>query len=98
MEVGSAATSRALNVERLSAEHVRYARSVLGEKQAIVVDVRPFDVHGVAYVDVTVTYRDRSVETARLGRESVPEAIVAGDEVVVRTAANMVVAIERSPG
>lgn len=71
---------------------------MLGEKQAIVVDVRPFDVHGVPYVDVTVTYRDRSVETARLGRESVPEAIVAGDEVVVRTAANMVVAIDRPPG
>ena len=76
---------------------MRYARSMLGEKQAIVVDVRPFDVHGVAYVDITVTYRDRSVETARLGRESVPQAIAAGDEVVVRTAANMVVAIERSP-
>ena len=76
---------------------MQYARSVLGEKQAIVVDVRPFDVHGVGYVDVTLTYRDRSVETARLGRESVPDGIGAGDEVVVRTAANMVVAIERSP-
>jgi hypothetical protein len=70
---------------------------MLGEKQAIVVDVRPFDVHGVAYVDVTLTYRDRSVEMARLGRESVPDGVGAGDEVVVRTAANMVVAIERSP-
>ncbi|MEX0651050.1 MAG: hypothetical protein WD186_03385 [Actinomycetota bacterium] len=70
---------------------------MLGETEAIVVDVRPFDVHGVGYVDVTVTYRDRSVTTARLGRESVPDGIEAGDEVVVRTAANMVVAIERSP-
>lgn len=71
---------------------------MLGEADAIVVDVRPFDVHGVGYVDVTVTYRDRTVATARLGRESVPDGILAGDEVVVRTAANMVVAIERSPG
>jgi len=70
---------------------------MLGEADAIVVDVRPFDVHGVGYVDVTVTYRDRTVATARLGRESVPDGIQAGDEVVVRTAANMVVAIERSP-
>lgn len=69
---------------------------MLGETEAIVVDVRPFDVHGVGYVDVTLTYRDRSVVTARLGRESVPEGIVAGDAVVVRTAVNMVVAIERS--
>jgi hypothetical protein len=71
---------------------------MLGEADAIVVDVRPFDVHGVGYVDVTVTYRDRTVATARLGRESIPDGILAGDEVVVRTAANMVVAIERSPG
>lgn len=70
---------------------------MLGETEAIVVAVRPFDVHGVGYVDVTITYRDRSVTTARLGRESVPDGIEAGDEVVVRTAANMVVAIERSP-
>jgi hypothetical protein len=70
---------------------------MLGQTEAIVVDVRSFDVHGVEYVDVTVTYRDRSVGTARLGRESVPEGIEVGDEVVVRTAANMVVAIERSP-
>ena len=71
---------------------------MLGEADAIVVDVRPFDVHGVGYVDVTVTYRDRTVATARLGRESVPDGIQPGDEVVVRTAANMVVAIERSRG
>lgn len=70
---------------------------MLGEADAIVVDVRPFDVHGVGYIDITVTYRDRTVATARLGRESVPDGIQAGDEVVVRTAANMVVAIERSP-
>ena len=46
---------------------------MLGEMEALVVDVRPFDVHGVGYVDVTVAYRDRSTATSRLGRESVPE-------------------------
>ena len=46
---------------------------MLGEADALVVDVRPFDVHGVGYVDVTVAYRDRSTASARLGLESVPE-------------------------
>ena len=34
------------------------------------VEVKPFDVHGVGYVDVTVAFRDRTVETARLGAEA----------------------------
>ena len=70
---------------------------MLGESDALVVDVRSLDVHGVGYVDVTVAYRDRSVTTARLGRESVPDDLSSGDQVIVRTAANMIVAIERSP-
>jgi hypothetical protein len=71
---------------------------VLGEKEAIVVDVRPLDVHGVGYVDLTVAYRDRSTESARLGRESVPEDLEQGERVIVRSAANMIVAVERQPG
>ena len=65
--------------------------------EALVVDVRPFDVHGVGYVDVTVAYRDRSTATSRLGRESVPEELSVGDQVVVRLVANMIVGIERAP-
>lgn len=71
---------------------------MLGEADALVVDVRPFDVHGVGYVDVTVAYRDRSTASARLGRESVPEGLAAGEQVIVRVVANMIVAIERSTG
>lgn len=71
---------------------------MLGEKEAIVVDVRPLDVHGVGYVDLTVAYRDRSTESARLGRESVPEDLEQGERVIVRSAANMIVAVERQPG
>ena len=74
---------------------VRYA-AVLGEREALVVDVKAWDVHGVGYVDVTVAYRDRSVETARLGRESVPTDLAAGDEVLVSTAVNMIVGIRRA--
>jgi hypothetical protein len=74
---------------------VRYA-AVLGEREALVLEVRPWDVHGVGYVDVTVAYRDRSTETARLGRESIPLDLEAGDEVLVSTAVNMIVAIRRA--
>jgi hypothetical protein len=69
---------------------------MLGDVEALVVDVRPFDVHGVGYVDVTVAYRDRSTATARLGQESVPPELAVGDQVVVRLVANMIVAIERA--
>jgi len=43
---------------------------MLGEREAVVVEVKPWDVHGVGYVDVTVAYPDRMLETARLGRTS----------------------------
>jgi hypothetical protein len=68
---------------------------MLGEAEALVVDVRPFDVHGMGYVDVTVAYRDRSTATARLGQESVPAELAAGEQVTVRLVASMIVSIER---
>lgn len=74
---------------------VRYA-AVLGEQEAMVIEVRPWDVHGVGYIDVTVAYRDRSVETARLGRESVPPDLAAGDEVMVSKAVNMIVGLRKA--
>jgi len=58
-------------------------------------EVRPWDVHGVAYVDVTVAYPDRVLETARLGPESVPEDLRVGERVLVSKAVNMIVAIRR---
>ncbi len=66
-----------------------------GEREALVVEAASLDVHGVGYVDVTVAYRDRSVETARLGRESVPLDLSPGEEVLVSRVVNMVVAIRR---
>jgi len=69
---------------------------VLGEQEAMVVEVKPWDVHGVGYVDVTVVYRDRSIETARLGRESVPDDLEAGEPVLVSKAVNMIVGIRRA--
>jgi hypothetical protein len=51
------------------------SRSVFGEQEAVVIGVKPFDLHGVTYHDVTVLIPDRSVEQARLGLEGVPEGI-----------------------
>ena len=70
--------------------------AVLGEREALVLEVKPWDVHGVGYVDVTVAYRDRTVEIARLGRESVPDGLAIGDEVLVSSAVNVIVGIRRA--
>jgi hypothetical protein len=69
---------------------------MLGELEAVVVEVRPWDVHGVGYVDVTVVYPDRVLETARLGPESVPEDLEAGERVMLTKAVNMIVGIRRA--
>jgi hypothetical protein len=69
---------------------------VLGEQEAVVIEIRPWDVHGVGHVDVTLVYPDRTVETARLGRESVAEGLVAGDMVLVAKAMNVVVEVRRA--
>lgn len=69
---------------------------MLGELEAVVVEVKPWDVHGVGYVDVTVVYPDRRLETARLGPESAPEDLEAGERVMVTRAVNMIVGIRRA--
>jgi hypothetical protein len=69
---------------------------VLGEQEAVVLEVKPWDVHGVAYVDVTVVFSDRAVENARLGAESIPMDLEAGERVMVTRAVNMIVSIRRA--
>ena len=69
---------------------------MLGELEAVVVEVKRWDVHGVGYVDVTVVYQDRVLETARLGPESVPEDLEAGERVMLTKAVNMIVGIRRA--
>jgi hypothetical protein len=68
---------------------------VLGDREAVVTEVRPFDLHGVTYYDLTVAFPDRSTQSARLGPEGVPEALEVGDHVLVTMAANMVVSVRR---
>ena len=71
----------------------------MGEQEATILEVRPFLVHGVTYYDVTVAYRDRTVDHARLGPEGVPENLNTGEVVVAMKAANMIVSIRRlEPG
>jgi hypothetical protein len=69
---------------------------MLGEQEALVLDVREFPVHGVTYYDVKVAFRDRSVHEARLGPESVPEGLQPGEEVLATQAVNMIVSLRRA--
>lgn len=68
---------------------------MLGERDATIVTVSPFNLHGVTYHDVTLSYDDGSEETARLGPEAVPEGLVRGERVLAMRAANMVISIRR---
>jgi len=45
---------------------------------------------------VTVVYPDRMLETARLGPESVPQDLEAGERVMVTKAVNMILGIRRA--
>jgi hypothetical protein len=68
---------------------------MFGEQEAVVLEVKPFGLHGVTYYDVTVVFPDRSVEQARLGPEGVPEGVQAGDRVMAMRAGNMVVSLRK---
>ena len=61
----------------------------------MVVEVKPFGLHGVTYYDVTVAFPDRTVEQARLGPEAVPDGLRSGERVLATRAANMVISIRR---
>jgi hypothetical protein len=66
---------------------------MLGDREGVVTEVRPFNLHGVTYYDLALTFPDGSTQSARLGPEGVPEGLQAGDRVVATMAANMVVAL-----
>ncbi len=68
---------------------------MIGDREATVSSVSPFNLHGVTYYDVTLAYDDGSEETARLGPEAVPEGLQSGERVVAMRAANMVISITR---
>jgi hypothetical protein len=67
----------------------------MDEVEVVVQEVKPFDLHGVRYHDVTIIYPDRTVDNARLGPEGVPEDLQAGDTVLATKVMNMVVSLRR---
>jgi hypothetical protein len=68
---------------------------MLSEEEALVLEVAPFDLHGVRYYDLSVGFPDRSVQQARLGAESVPDGLQKGDRVLATRVANMVISVRR---
>jgi hypothetical protein len=70
--------------------------TMLGEQEVLVLEVKPFDLHGVTYYDLTLSLPDRHVEQARLGPEGVPENLQPGEKVLATRAANMIVSLRRA--
>ena len=68
---------------------------MLGEREAVVQEVRSFDLHGVTYCDVSIRFADGSSDTSRLGPEAVPEGLRAGERVLATRVANMIVSLRR---
>jgi hypothetical protein len=68
---------------------------MLGEQEAVVTEIRPFDLHGVTYYDLALSLSDGNTLSARLGPEGVPEGLERGDRVMAMMAANMVVSVRR---
>ena len=68
---------------------------MLGDREAVVTGVKPFDLHGVTYYDLALSFSDGSTQNARLGPEAVPDGLKAEDRVLVTMAANMVVSLRR---
>jgi hypothetical protein len=68
---------------------------MMGEVEAVVLEASTFDLHGVRYVDVTVTYPSGGTESARLGPEGAPGDLETGERVLVTRVVNQIVSIRR---
>jgi hypothetical protein len=68
---------------------------MLGEQEAVVVEVNPFGLHGVTYYDVAVRFADGAVEQARLGPEGVPDGLRPEDRVLATKVGNLVISLRR---
>jgi hypothetical protein len=68
---------------------------MVGEQEAVVLEVKPFGLHGVTYYDVAVEFAGRTVEQARLGPEGVPDGLQPGERVLATRVANMVISLRR---
>lgn len=68
---------------------------MMGEQEAVILEIAPLAIHGQPYVDVTLGFQDRSTDRSRLGPESVPQGLERGEQVLVTRVANIVVSIRR---
>jgi hypothetical protein len=66
------------------------------ERPALVTELRPLAIHGMAYVDVAATTDDGTALSARLGPEAIPEGLAVGDRVIVVTVMANVIELRRS--
>jgi hypothetical protein len=51
---------------------------MLGDREALVTEVKSFDLQGVTYYDLALVFSDGSTQSARLGPEGVPDRLRAG--------------------
>lgn len=71
---------------------------MFGDETGTVRAVRAFDLHGVTYYDLAITFDDERTEDARLGSESVATGLKAGDRVRVMRAGLMIIQVAREQG
>jgi len=67
-------------------------------KEATLLDIRGFQVHGSPYYDIRYTYAeelDPQTHTARIGGEMIYPNAQPGDRVLVEKAANVVLRVEK---
>ena len=68
---------------------------MFGDEAGTAEAVRSFDLHGVTYYDVAIRFDSGTREEVRLGPESVPGGLKAGDRVRVIRAGLMIIQIAR---
>jgi hypothetical protein len=68
---------------------------MMGEQEAVVLEVRAVSIHGLAYVDLTLGFADRTTDHSRLGPEAVPEDLRQGERVLATRVANIVISVRR---
>ena len=68
---------------------------MMGEHEAVVLEVNEISIHGLPYVDVTLRFYDRSTDHSRLGPEAVPHGLAPGEHVLATKVANVVISLRR---
>jgi hypothetical protein len=67
---------------------------MFGDEPGTIKTLKPFNLHGQTYWDVTLGFDDGREEEARLGPEGVPNGLKVGDAVTVRRAAMIIIGLE----